>query len=43
MLIMPAAQQEQNWFDNPKQTIESFSPVNGKKIAGDFSDHKRKL
>ena len=23
-----------NWFDNPKQVIESFSPVNGKKIAG---------
>jgi len=22
-----------NWFDNPKQIIESFSPVNGKKIA----------
>ncbi len=21
------------WFDNPTQTIESFSPVNGKKIA----------
>lgn len=21
------------WFDNPKQTIESFSPVDGKKIA----------
>ena len=23
-----------NWFDNPKQIIESYSPVNGKKIAG---------
>lgn len=23
-----------NWFDNPNQTIESYSPVNGKKIAG---------
>jgi aldehyde dehydrogenase (NAD+) len=22
-----------NWFDNPKQTIESYSPANGKKIA----------
>ncbi|HEX3769039.1 MAG TPA: aldehyde dehydrogenase family protein, partial [Puia sp.] len=22
------------WFDNPQQIIESFSPVNGKKIAG---------
>lgn len=22
-----------DWFDNPKQIIESFSPVNGKKIA----------
>jgi len=22
------------WFDNPKQIIESWSPVNGKKIAG---------
>src|SRR3954463_872751 len=22
------------WFDNPKQTIDSFSPTNGKKIAG---------
>ena len=23
-----------NWFDNPNQIIESYSPVNGKKIAG---------
>ena len=23
-----------NWFDNPDQIIESYSPVNGKKIAG---------